>query len=142
MIEHLIEDLKSDEGWRPFAYQDHLGFWTIGFGFLIDERRGGELPLEIAEDWLIYAATKRWDELLLKLPWLIDQPGAVQRAVANMAYQLGVNGVGNFAKMLSALKSGDRQTAEREALNSKWAKQTPARANRVATMMRGGSDER
>ena len=39
----LIKDLKRDEGWVPHAYKDSLGFWTIGYGFLIDEKRGGEL---------------------------------------------------------------------------------------------------
>ncbi len=42
MINELTADLKNDEGWRPFAYQDHLGFWTLGYGFLIDQRRGND----------------------------------------------------------------------------------------------------
>ena len=54
-----------------------------------------------------------------------------------MAYQLGVNGVGNFSKMLNALESGDRETAAIEALDSKWATQTPERAERVANMIGG-----
>lgn len=140
MIEYLVEDLKSDEGWRPFAYQDHLGFWTIGYGFLIDERKGGALPLKIAEQWLVYAVTQRWNDLVNIYPWLNDQPGRVQRAVGNMAYQLGVTGVGNFTKMLNALESGDRKTAAIEALDSKWATQTPERAKRVAKMIAGDQE--
>ena len=137
MIDDLINDLKSDEGWVPHAYQDHLGFWTIGFGFLIDERRGGELPVEIAEEWLTYAAIKRWDELLADLPWLNDLPEDVQRGLANMAYQLGVNGVQNFKKMLGALQIGDQILAAKHALDSKWAVQTPKRAKRVTGLIRG-----
>jgi len=137
MLDYLIEDLKADEGWRSFAYQDHLGFWTIGYGFLIDQRRGGELPVEIAEQWLLLAATERWNALVKVHPWLIDQPGAVQRAVANMAYQLGVKGVSNFKKTLKALKAGDRELAAREALDSRWAAQTPERAYRVTALIRG-----
>ena len=137
MIPKLIEDLKSDEGWRPFAYEDHLGFLTIGFGFLIDERRGGELPVEIAEDWLTYAAIKRWDELRVALPWLDLMAEDVQRALANMAYQLGVNGVLRFRKMLAKLKQGNRAAAAAEALDSRWAVQTPRRAKRVTDLIRG-----
>ena len=137
MIDALIEDLKNDEGWRPSAYSDSLGYLTIGYGFLIDERKAGTLPLEIAEQWLIQAATQRWNSLVNIYPWLNDQPEQVQRAVANMAYQLGVNGVGNFTKMLNALESGDRETAAIEALDSKWAIQTPERAERVANMIGG-----
>ena len=137
MIDDLVSDLKNDEGWRSSAYQDHLGYWTIGYGFLIDKRKGGELPVGIAEQWLVYAATKRWNNLVSIYPWLNDQSEQVQRAVANMAYQLGVNGVGNFTKMLNALESGDRDLASIEALDSRWADQTPARANRVAAMIKG-----
>ena len=37
-----IEDqLRLDEGERLTAYQDHLGYWTIGVGRLIDDRKGG-----------------------------------------------------------------------------------------------------
>ncbi len=137
MIDELTEDLKSDEGWRPFAYQDHLGFWTIGWGFLIDQRRGGEIPVPIAEAWLTYAATERWNQLVSRLPWLNEQPEDVQRALGNMAYQLGVGGVRRFKNMLKALKDGDREAAAVAALDSKWAKQTPKRARRVAALIHG-----
>ena len=137
MIHDLITDLKSDEGWEPSAYQDHLGYWTLGFGFLIDERKGGEIPVSIAESWLVYAATKRWNDLASRHPWMDDQPEDVQRALGNMVYQMGVGGVSNFKNMLSALQSGDRHLAANEALDSRWAIQTPERAKRVTDLMRG-----
>ena len=140
MIEELITDLKQDEGWEPSAYKDHLGFWTIGWGFLIDKRRGGVLPESIAEAWLLHAVVVRWNQLLNLHPWLQSQPDDVQRALGNMAYQLGVAGVGQFKNMLAALEAGDQQLAAREALDSTWAhKQTPERANRVAILIRGGT---
>lgn len=137
MIDDLIDDLKRDEGWEPSAYKDHLGYLTIGFGFLIDERKGGELPLEVGEFWLRLGAERRWKQLLWMQPWLNEQPEQVQRALANMAYQLGVGGVNRFRKMLAALKAGDRKLAATEALDSRWAKQTPNRAKRVTDMIRG-----
>lgn len=138
-IDRLISDLKRDEGWRASAYKDHLGFLTIGYGFLIDERRGGELPPRIAEAWLKHAAEIRWAQLTRLHPWLRDQPEDVQCALGNMAYQLGVAGVGKFKNMLAALEAGDRQHAAREALESTWAHQTPERAKRVAILIRGGT---
>ena len=33
MQSQLKKDLMLDEGDIPHAYQDHLGFWTIGVGF-------------------------------------------------------------------------------------------------------------
>ena len=133
----LIEDLRLDEGWRASAYHDHLGFVTIGYGFLVDERRGGELPKPIAEQWLQYAVAERWRQLINLVPWIEDQPADVQRALGNMAYQLGVGGVIGFRRMLAALRRGDRALAAREALDSRWASQTPARTQRVADLIRG-----
>ena len=137
MIDELISDLKSDEGFVPFVYKDSLGWDTIGYGFLCDERKGVGIPAQIAEQWLVFAATKRWNDLLLDLPWLIDQPEDVQRAMANMAYQLGVSGVQKFRKMLAALEAGDRELAAVEALDSRWAGQTPQRAKRITDLLRG-----
>jgi lysozyme len=58
-----------------------------------------------------------------------------------MAYQLGVEGVAKFVLMLTALERGDRETAAVNALASEWAKQTPDRAKRVATLIRGHEPE-
>ena len=55
-----------------------------------------------------------------------------------MAYQIGVNGLLKFKKMISAIEFGDWEEAERQALDSKWAKQTPARAHRHAKVIRTG----
>ena len=45
---NLKEQLKRDEGVVAHAYEDTLGFLTIGVGHLIDGRRGGGLsPDEI-----------------------------------------------------------------------------------------------
>lgn len=148
MIDELITDLKRDEGWRPFAYDDasgepvHKGFElegyvTIGYGFCIDSEKGSPLPRKVAEYWLGLLVNKRWIDLVTRIPWLVDQPANVQRALGNMAYQLGVSGVLRFQKMLDALGAGDRETAADEALDSKWAKQTPNRAKRVAALIRG-----
>lgn len=137
MIHQLVaQDLKRDEGWSPHAYQDHLGFWSIGYGFLIDERRGGRLPRHIALAWLEWEIQERWNLLTTEIPWLDEQPEQVQRALANMAYQLGVSGVLGFRKMLAALRDGDREKSAQEALRSCWAAQTPARAQRIAEMIR------
>lgn len=137
MIDELADDLKSDEGWVEHAYQDHLGFWTLGYGFLIDERRGGRIPRVIADAWLRYEIEMRLEALQGALPWLHAQSDDVRRALGNMAYQLGVNGLLNFKRMLHALKAGERQEAAREALDSNWAEQTPARARRIAALISG-----
>lgn len=137
MMNALLSDLRRDEGWRESPYRDSLGFVTIGYGFLIDERKPVKLPKEVGDLWLAVVAEGKWLELIDTSPWIASQPDDVQRALANMAYQLGVSGVLKFQKMLAALRDGDREQAAIEALDSTWAKQTPERAARVAKLIRG-----
>lgn len=137
MLEKLLLDLQSDEGWSEKPYRDSRGFLTIGFGFLIDENKPVKLPKPVGLYWLEYEAEQKWNELVDALPWLVDEDEKIQRALANMSYQLGVAGVLKFGKMIEALKIGDRATAALEALDSQWAKQTPKRAKRVAHLIAG-----
>jgi lysozyme len=137
MLDKLLAQLRDDEGWRESPYRDHLGFLTIGYGFLIDERRAVKMPRAVGDLWLELVAKEKWDDLVSRVPWLSAQPEAVQQALANMAYQLGVDGVLGFRTMLAALSGGDRVRAAEAALDSKWATQTPARAQRVARLIRG-----
>lgn len=137
MIEQLVSDLKSDEGWQPKLYKDSLGLWSLGYGFLVDPDKEAELPEAVGEFWLRFVLDRRLLEMNHRLPWLKNQPDDVRRALMNMAYQLGVGGVLQFARMLAALRSGNRQLAATEALDSEWHRQTPGRAQRVAALIRG-----
>jgi lysozyme len=140
----LLADIKADEGWLPYGYDDRTsepvacsGWLTIGYGFLIDSRKGVGLPRPVAEFWLRYAVNERVEELQRRWHAFKDQPEAVQLALANMAYQMGVSGVLKFSDMLAALERGERAAAATHALQSIWATQTPKRAKKVAALIRG-----
>lgn len=133
----LMDTLKSDEGWRPYVYDDSEGFATIGYGFLVDARKGVGLPRPVAEFWLRYAVNERLAELQRLWPAFKDQPAEVKDALGNLAYQLGAAGLVKFKRMLAALAAGDRDTAADELMESKLAKQAPARTNRTAALIRG-----
>lgn len=142
----LLADIKQDEGFLPYGYDDRTGepvkcsgWLTIGYGFLIDSRKGVGLPRPVAEFWLRYAVNERVEELQRRWPAFKDQPEDVQLAVANMAYQMGVSGVLKFSDMLNALERGERSLAATHALQSIWATQTPRRARKVAAMIRGAA---
>ena len=64
-----------------------------------------------------------------------NQPLSV---LISMAYQLGVDGLAEFKNMLAAIKDERWQEAETHALDSLWAKQTPARAKRHARVLATG----
>ena len=56
-----------------------------------------------------------------------------------MSYQLGVNGLLEFKRMIAAIVNENYEQAAREAMNSKWQKQTPARVKRHANVLMTGS---
>ena len=137
----VIRRLVADEGKVRHAYQDHMSYWTIGVGRLIDERRGGGL----SDDEIMYLLrndiASKTAQLQRRFNWFDAVDSVRQQALICMAFQLGVNGVANFKKMIAALKIRDYNTASIEALNSGWAKQTPARAERMARILRTGEWE-
>ena len=61
-----------------------------------------------------------------------------QYALIDMCFQLGAYGVSKFKNMLSAMREGDWDKASKECLNSKYARQTPKRAERIAHLIKTG----
>ena len=126
----LIELIKLDEGFIATVYKDSLGFDTVGYGTKMPlSREEGELLLKYRLD-----ITEK--NLLNNLHYLSISHEAWE-ILYNMAYQMGVNGVIKFTKMIKALRIKDYNEAANQMLDSKWAKQTPQRANRLADRMRG-----
>lgn len=135
----IFEQLRRDEGEVLHAYQDHLGYWTIGVGHLIDKRKHGEIPPHISQLLLEYDVREVTLALHRKLPWLASLDPVRQFALVNMGFQLGIEGLMGFQRMLACLRDGRFAEAETHALDSKWAKQdTPARAKRVARQLATG----
>lgn len=134
----LKKQLRRDEGVVSHVYLDHLGYQTIGVGFLVDKRRGGGIPDDVIDFWLDYEIEQRRNALKTMLPFFNALDAARQDALINMAYQLGVNGLLNFKRTLHYMQRGDYELAAKEALNSNWAKQTPERAARIAKQIKTG----
>jgi len=135
-VEALAVDLLRDEGCVLRAYKDSEGFLTIGVGRLIDARAGGGITLEEARYLLSNDITRTIIDLDNKLPWWRDLPEPKARALANMAFNLGLPRLSRFEKMLEAVANGRWDDAAREALDSKWASQVGARAERIAEIFR------
>ena len=134
----LKAQISHDEGRIPYAYQDSLGYWTCGVGFLIDHRKGAEIPNQVIDYWLDYNITGLMIDLNVQIPWWTGLDDVRQMVLVNMAYNMGVDGLMEFKKMLAALRAGNDNTAADEMLNSTWAGQVGDRATRLANMMRTG----
>lgn len=134
----LTKELRRDEGVVPFAYQDHLGYWTIGVGRLIDKRKGGGLS-DAEIDFLLSNDIDRFEKQVIDaLPWYSRLDDVRQRVLVNMAFNLGIGGLLGFKNTLAMIERGDYAGAAKGMLNSKWATQVGERAKRLATMMETG----
>ena len=130
--------LIRDEGDQPSVYQDSLGYWTIGVGFLIDRRKGGRLPSVVRDYWLDFLVDANRRALRSALPWYDRLDVVRQGVLLNMAYQLGVAGLLAFSETLARVRDGRYTEAGIAMLQSDWAKQTPQRAVRLSEQMKTG----
>ena len=135
----IVADLKRHEGLRLHAYQDHLGYWTIGYGRLIDKARGGGISETEAETLLENDIDRVASRLQAERGFRMA-PDSVKRALVNMGFQLGTGGLLGFSRMWAALERRDYEQAAEEALDSRWAEQTPNRAAEVAKWIKQGED--
>lgn len=135
VIEKAVDILRFEEGYREFPYYCSERYPTIGIGQRIGPKEA-DLKLytfSISED-----AAKAWcedrvraiDKNLMKYPFYRVQDDNRKAVLISMAYQLGIVGLLKFKKMIAALEVMAYTTASNEALDSRWAKQTPERAKR------------
>lgn len=120
------------------AYEDHLGYLTIGVGRLIDKRKGGGISQDESNYLLQNDISTRAAALRTKLPWFDKLDGARKAVLLNMSFQMGIAGLMKFKNTLAKVEAGDYEGAADNMLKSKWARQTPNRANRMAEQMRAG----
>lgn len=136
MENELVERLKRFEGYKRFAYKCSLDHLTIGYGTVIEEGGHG-LPEYVAEI-LLQDYLKTIQTRLQVHEWFNELNTARQHCILEMAYQMGVEGVLDFRNMIGSLKAQDWEEARSHALDSLWAKQTPARAQDVADRLAAG----
>lgn len=147
--ELLKTELRADEGEKFRSYLDHLGYWTIGVGHLLDPRKGASpapfgsdlrngksITPEQSAQLLDIDIDAKVAELDRRAAWWRRLSDNRRRVVLNMAFQLGVSGLLNFRKAVAAMQVGDYQTAAAEMRDSKWAQaDTPNRAARLIERM-------
>jgi lysozyme len=73
------------------------------------------------------------------MPLLMCSIDSVRADVlVNMAFNMGVNGLLKFKKMIAAIDDRNYDEAAIEMLNSRWAVQVGKRANELSKQMRTG----
>ena len=154
----LAAQLDRQEDFRVRIYLDSKGILTVGRGHAL-----GSVPLsdvmrnlmsmpgvmdvpfsaEALEVQFVQdaAEAERQVEALANLRGVDFNALASrqQQALVNMCFQMGPGRLGGFVKMWAALAVGDMAEAERQALDSKWAREdSPGRAKEVARMLGEG----
>lgn len=139
MYEELKEEIKLHEGFVPRTYADSLGKRTIGYGHLCVEPEQWDDDKEYTKEELNVVFEKDFNEALKNAEHLIGERSindTAKEVIIEMVFQLGIGGVGKFKKLWSALDREDYGEASFQMLDSLWAKQTPARAGKLAGKMR------
>lgn len=147
MIDQLVKDLQRDEDIKLYVYDDAtgqpivsgstvVGHPTIGIGRLLTSDRGISTieAMELLERDLEVV----FRELDRSFPWWRGLSENRRRALANMAFNLGIPRLSKFQNMLAALKRGMYDLAAEEAMSSLWARQVGARAERIRDFIKEG----
>lgn len=147
----LEQEVDQQEGFRAAPYKDTRGLWTFGTGRCLETAPltgpewkhlldAGLIQVNITEtgaDYLessILAAVEQ--KLSAIFSWWPKIGKARQDALIDMGYQLGVPKLLTFSQMIRAITYEDWPTVYQQALDSDWARETPARAQQVATQLR------
>jgi lysozyme len=135
----------GEEGFRDKSYKDTRGNRTIGYGFkegpakymsYVDEKTALKMFREY------YMPIARQTAANFVGPELFNTlDGSRQLALIDMAYNMGPAGLSKFKNVRGAVLRGDFETAGKEILNSKYAKQVPNRAKRNAMRLATGIGE-
>lgn len=128
---NLIKSITTHEGFSPVAYPDPLTKgkpYTFGHGLTsITETES----IEIVKNRIVTIRA----QLSTLYPPYIKLPEDVRDILEEMAYQMGIKGLMAFKNTLMAISQKDYKTASVNMMNSLWAKQTPKRAQTLATRM-------
>ena len=139
-MERLLKSVKEHEGYRNKVYLDTLGKRTVGVGHLCVEDFW-EDDKEYEEDFLMDILKKDLQEAIRGAKQLMEDHGCAdideqaEEILIEMVFQLGMTGVSKFRNMWKALAEKNYIGASYEMLDSRWAKQTPNRAQAMSAEM-------
>lgn len=134
-LEEVTENLKREEGWSATVYNCSEGYETIGYGRNISATGPG-ITKEEGEFLLSNDIARCVSELEAALPWVSGCDRIVANVLVELCYQLGLPTLLKFKLTLNHLQRDEYVLGASELLRSRFAKQTPARAQRLAERLR------
>jgi len=130
----LKDMLLKHEGIKLKVYADSEGVLTIGVGRNLEDvgitRDEAMTMLDNDIKRVLYDC---WHEFI----WFADLTEDRQNVVANMVFNLGLEGFKKFKKLIAAIEKEDWVEAACQMIDSKWAAQVKTRAVELAILMKG-----
>ena len=137
IYQSLKKRIKKNEGFSRKPYKDQLGFFTIGFGHLVLSNEKHLLNKKINKKELekifindFNKALNDFNNFLKPLSSNIKE----SELLIEMVFQIGIEGVLKFKKLLFNLNKGNKHLVCFEMMNSLWYKQTPHRVKNLITI--------
>ena len=131
-----LQALKIDEGLRLHPYLCTAGKQTIGYGRNLDDVGITEAEAEAMLRADMEVAIQDAKSFATAAVWQCLSPNR-QAVLINMAFNLGLSRLSQFKRLQTNLARHAYADAADEMLNSRWARQVPNRARRLADIMRG-----
>jgi len=139
-MDRLLASVKKHEGYRNKVYLDTLGKRTVGVGHLCvedfweDDKEYEEKFLMTILEHDLQTAIKGAQDLMSE-NGCTDIDEIAEELIIEMIFQLGKTGVSKFRNMWKHLSALEYSAAASEMLDSRWAKQTPNRAQAMSAQM-------
>ena len=134
MNEKWVQISGRYEGLRLKPYTCPAGHLTIGYGHNLENGITPQMARFMLEQDLALAQM----EVGARFAWSGRLDEVRQFVLVDMCFNMGLARLCTFKKMLCAVEGGDYQTAAKEMLESRWAKQVKSRAVKLAEMMKTG----
>lgn len=141
-IEETKEFIREHEGKVNTIYKDNLGFKTWGIGHLVQPGDNLKEGIEYGDKVIEEFFEKDFNNALNGAKSLLNEqmddqyPIELLYIMTCLVFQLGQAGMRKFKKMWIALNIPDYGLAATELLDSRFAKQTPKRAEETAELIR------
>ena len=138
-VEHLLKQLKEDEGFSPVAFWDNEQ-WSVGYGCRGVE---GQVITEPAACALLeeemYEAIRDFETLYADCRDNINDVRA--EALTNLCFNVGRTKLLKFRKMNAAIRRNEWMEAANQARLSNWYMQVGKRSERIVKELATGEKE-
>ena len=146
-VKQVYEEISADEGKILHKYLCSESHPTIGIGHkVLNTDAEADLPVhevheevsaeECISEGRCYELFQQDVQIAIDgcrrvYPTWEELPQEAQHILVNMCFQLGPGGLGKFKNMNAAVESQEWSIMAEQMLDSRWARQTPNRAERL-----------